>query len=67
VRAREVEHQEVKMAADDADAIELQLQSPAAAIQFLKNNIENEAKNIEVVKNATGNGYVGTASGFPTE
>jgi hypothetical protein len=35
------------------------------AILFVEINIEAEAAEIEVVKNATGEGYVGKAKGHP--
>lgn len=45
------------------DAVELDIGSKADAIEFFKHHI-NVASNVEVVKNASGQGYKGTASGF---
>jgi hypothetical protein len=52
------------MAEDEAeDAVELDIDSKADAIEFVKHHI-NVASNVEVVKNASGDGFKGTASGF---
>ena len=45
------------------DEVELDIDSQADAVEFVKHHV-NVASNVKVVKNATGGGYQGTASGF---
>ena len=45
------------------DEVELDIDSQAEAVEFIKHHV-NVASNVKVVKKATGAGYTGTASGF---
>jgi hypothetical protein len=48
------------------DEVELALPSPTAAKSFIVEHINMPARTIEVVKNETGTGYVGKATGLPS-